>query len=266
MTTSAPPTTSETTWRQRLERIIDSPLFQNTVLVVILINAATIGLQTAFAHDTVAYEVLHLIDMVAVGIFVVEIAMKLVAYGPKRFFSSGWNVFDFLVTVIALIPASGPLSVLRALRVLRVLRVIRFFPQVRRVVDALLHSLPGIAAIAVLMVIVFYVAAVMATVMFGEAFPEWFGDLGKSLYSLFQIMTLESWSMGIVRPVMEESPWAWAFFVPFILISAFVTLNLFIAVIVDTMSTLRDPAADAASADSAEDPALGADRSEPAPN
>jgi len=234
-------TAATTTWRQGLNRFVDSAPFQNTVLAVIVLNAITIGLETAVDHDSSLYGVLHLIDTVAVAIFVVEITLKLVAYGPRRFFSNGWNVFDLLVTAIALIPASGPLSVLRALRVLRVLRVIRFLPQVRRVVDALLHSLPGIAAIAVLMSIIFYVAAVMATVMFGEQFPDWFGDIGKSLYSLFQIMTLESWSMGIVRPVMQEAPWAWAFFIPFILVSAFTTLNLFIAVIVDTMQTLREP-------------------------
>ena len=102
-----------------------------------------------------------------------------------------------------------------------------------------MQAVPGIGAIAGLMGILFYVGAVMATTLFGERFPEWFGSLGKSLYTLFQVMTLESWSMGIVRPVMEAYPNAWLFFVPFILVSAFVMLNLFVAVIVDTMSNLH---------------------------
>lgn len=226
-------------WRKRLERFVGSTSVQGVVLAVIIVNAVTIGLQTAFHQGTPLGDALHVLDSIALSIFVVEIALKLVAYGPKRFFTDGWSVFDFLVVAIALVPSAGPLSVLRALRVLRVLRVIKFMPQVRTVVDALLHSIPGIGAIAILMSLVFYVSSVMATMLFGEAFPEWFGDIGKSLYSLFQIMTLESWSMGIVRPVMEVMPHAWLFFVPFILISAFITLNLFIAVIVDTMQTLR---------------------------
>ena len=125
-------------------------------------------------------------------IFVVEITLKLVAYGPRRFFSNGWNVFDFLVTAIALIPASGhPVGAARPPRAPGTARHSVFACRCAACVDALLHSLPGIAAIAVLMSIIFYVAAVMATVMFGEQFPDWFGDIGKSLYSLFQIMTLE---------------------------------------------------------------------------
>ena len=111
-------------------------------------------------------------------------------------------------------------------------------PQLRRIADAILQAVPGIGAIARLMGILFYVGAVMATTLFGERFPEWFGSLGNSLYTLFQVMTLESWSMGIVRPVMEVYPHAWLFFVPFILVSAFVMLNLFVAVIVDTMANL----------------------------
>ncbi|QPL05166.1 MULTISPECIES: ion transporter [Actinomyces] len=225
-------------WRQRLDDWVHSPAVQNLVMAVILINSVTIGVETAVTHESLAHHVLAVIDRVALAIFVVEIAVKLVAIGPRRFFTRGWNVFDFLVVAVALVPGAGPLSVLRTLRVLRLLRVIKFMPSLRLVVEALLLSLPGISAIAVLMSMVFYVGAVMSTTMFGEAFPDWFGSIGASLYSLFQIMTLESWSMGIVRPVMEVYPWAWAFFVPFILVSAFTMLNLFVAVIVDTMSSV----------------------------
>lgn len=229
---------SASTWRQRLDAWVHSSRIQNVVMAVILINSVTIGVETAVAHETTAHDVLAAIDHVALAVFVVEILLKLVALGPLRFFTRGWNVFDFVVVAIALVPGAGPLSVLRTLRVLRLLRVIKFMPSLRRVVESLLMSMPGISAIAMLMSIIFYVSAVMSTVMFGKAFPDWFGSLGKSLYTLFQIMTLESWSMGIVRPVMASAPWAWAFFVPFILVSAFTMLNLFVAVIVDTMSSL----------------------------
>ena len=113
-------------------------------------------------------------------------------------------------------------------------------PRLRFIVEALLHAVPGISSIAGLMLLLFYVFAVMATGLFGEAFPQWFGSIGASMYTLFQIMTLESWSMGIVRPVMEQYPYAWLFFVPFILIATFTMLNLFIGIIVDTMQTMHE--------------------------
>ena len=144
-------------------------------------------------------------------------------------------MFDFLVVGIALIPSSGPLTVLR---VLRVLRLISMVPRFRFVVESLLRAIPGIVSIAGLLAIMFYVSAVMATGLFGGRFPEWFGSIGESMYSLFQIMTLESWSMGIARPVMDVYPWAWAFFVPFILVATFTMLNLFIAIIVSTMQSM----------------------------
>lgn len=225
-------------WRRHLDTWIHSPKVQNAVMAIILLNAVTIGVETMVSHDSRAHQALSLLDHMALGVFLVEIALKLIAVGPLRFFRSGWNTFDFLVVAVALVPGAGPLSVLRTLRIMRLLRVIKFMPGLRRVVEALLRSLPGISAIALLMGLIFYVAAVMATTMFGPAFPEWFGSIGRSLYSLFQIMTLESWSMGIVRPIMEHNPWAWAFFVPFILVSAFTMLNLFVAVIVDTMGQM----------------------------
>jgi voltage-gated sodium channel len=146
-------------------------------------------------------------------------------------------VFDFLVVGIALVPATGELAVLRALRVLRVLRILTIVPSMRRVVGALLAAIPGLSSIALVLMLTYYVFAVIATNLFAVAYPDWFGDIGRSLYTLFQIMTLESWSMGIARPVMETFPYAWAFFVPFILIATFTMLNLFVAIIVSAMQT-----------------------------
>jgi voltage-gated sodium channel len=149
-------------------------------------------------------------------------------------------VFDFLVVAIALVPAGGQLAVLRALRVLRVLRILTIVPSMRRVVGGLLAAIPGLASIGMVLALVFYVFAVITTNLFGAAFPDWFGTLGRSLYTLFQVMTLESWSMGISRPVMEVFPYAWIFFIPFILIATFTMLNLFIGVIVSAMQTFSD--------------------------
>ena len=141
---------------------------------------------------------------------------------------------------ITLMPANETLSVLRALRVLRVFRLVSTIPRLRRIVAALLHAVPGVGAIIVLLSLVFYVFAVITTKLFGQKFPEWFGSLGESMFTLFQVMTLESWSMGIVRPVMEVYSWAWVLFVAFIVLSSFTVLNLFIAIIIDSMQTLNE--------------------------
>jgi voltage-gated sodium channel len=157
-----------------------------------------------------------------------------VAFGG-RFFRSGWNIFDFVIVGIALAPGAQTFSVLRALRVLRLLRVISVAPRLRRVVEGFITALPGMGSVFLLMAIIFYIGAVMATKLFAASFPDWFGDLGRSAYSLFQIMTLESWSMGIVRPVMEVYPYAWAFFVPFIMVTTFAVVNLLVGLIVNSM-------------------------------
>lgn len=225
--------------RERAGLWIESPRIQGIVVAVIVVNAITLGLETSSGAMSAAGGVIRAVDAICLAIFVVEIAVKLFAHGPA-FFRDPWNVFDFVVVGVALVPASGPFAVLRALRVLRVLRLVSVLPRLRFIVEALLAALPGIGAIGTLLALIFYVAAVMATSLFGASFPEWFGSVGDSLYTLFQVMTLESWSMGIVRPVMEVHPWAWVFFVSFILLSSFTILNLFIAVIVDTMQTLHD--------------------------
>ncbi|TDY00552.1 ion transporter [Thiohalophilus thiocyanatoxydans] len=225
--------------RARAGRWIESSRTQYAIIALIIVNAVILGLETSGTVMAHMGPFLIGADRIILGVFVVEIAVKLFAY-RLRFFSVAWNVFDFVVVAIALIPASGPLAVLRALRVLRVLRLISMVPKLRFIVEALLHAVPGIASIAGLMLLLFYVFAVMATGLFGDSFPEWFGSIGASMYTLFQIMTLESWSMGIVRPVMEQYPHAWLFFVPFILIATFTMLNLFIGIIVDTMQTMHE--------------------------
>ena len=148
------------------------------------------------------------------------------------------------IVATSLVPGAGNISVLRALRVLRVLRVVSAAPRMRRVVEGLVLALPGIGSVFLLMGLLFYIAAVMATNLFGPSFPDWFGTLGRSGYSLFQIMTLESWSMGIVRPVMEVYPLAWLFFVPFILLATFAVMNLLIGLIVNSMQDAHESEAD----------------------
>lgn len=225
--------------QQTLDKFLNQPTVQHTILALIIINAVLLGLETAPAVMLAWGDAISALDKVILSVFVVEIAARLYV---KRwaFFKDPWSVFDFSVVAIALIPASGPFAVLRALRVLRVLRVLTIVPSMRRVVGALLSAIPGLLSIALVLLLVFYVFGVMATHLFGPHFPEWFGHLGRSLYTLFQVMTLESWSMGISRPVMEKVPYAWAFFVIFILLATFTMLNLFIAIIVNAMQTFQE--------------------------
>jgi len=218
----------------RFIKLIESRTFTNAVIAVIVFNAIILGLEAIPAVQVPYAGLLYALDRACLAIFVGELVVKLLAYGP-RFFRGGWNVFDFLIVGISLMPASGGLSVLRALRILRVLRVISVAPSLRRVVEGFVSALPGMGSVFLLMGLIFYIGAVMATKLFGPSFPEWFGHLGLSAYTLFQIMTLESWSMGVVRPVMEVYPYAWAFFVPFIMVTTFAVVNLLVGLIVNSM-------------------------------
>ena len=242
---------STPTLRGRLAAIAEDSRFQRAIIVLIVVNAVTLGLETSPEVMTAAGPVLVALDHAVLAIFVSELAIRIGAYG-RGFFRDPWSLFDFVVVALALAPSTENFSVLRALRVLRVLRLITAVPQMRRVVGGLLSALPGLGAVVAILALMFYVAAVMATQLFGDTFPDWFGTLPKSLYSLFQIMTLESWSMGIVRPVMEVYPYAWAFFVPFILIATFTMLNLFIAVVVNAMQSYHEMEAEHAQTSHAE--------------
>ena len=221
-------------FRARVARFADRPAVQNFILGVILFNAVILGLETSDAAMQRAGPLILLLDEICLGVFVVEIALKLFGRG-LNFFRSGWNIFDFLIVGISLVPGSQSLSVLRALRILRLLRVVSVAPSLRRVVEGLINALPGMGSVFLLMGVIFYIGSVMATKLFGAAFPDWFGTLGRAGYSLFQVMTLESWSMGIVRPVMEVYVYAWMFFIPFIMVTTFAVVNLLVGLIVNSM-------------------------------
>ncbi len=220
--------------RERVGDWIESRPIQNFIIAVIIFNAITLGLETFEVVKQNAGALMLTLERIVLTIFVIEILLKLYAFG-FRFFKNGWNVFDFIIVGIALVPASGPFAILRALRILRILRLLTKIDRLRHIVESLMRAIPSIGWIALLLGMVFYIFAVMGTELFGKSFPETFGHLGRSLFSLFQIMTLESWSMAVARPVMEVYPFAWLYFVSFILITAFTVLNLFIGIIVSTM-------------------------------
>jgi voltage-gated sodium channel len=227
-------TPDTSSFRGRLRAWLETDRVRNAILGIIIFNAITLGLGTSDRVEASFGNALYVIDRTVLAIFVFELLLKFFAYGLS-FFRNAWNIFDLFVVGVGLMPQTDSLSALRGLRVIRAMRLLSVVPQMRAVVQALLDALPGMGAVIVMLSIVYYVFAVMATIMYGDDFPDWFGTLGLSAYSLFQIMTLESWSMGIVRPVMNENPMAWAFFVPFIVITAFSVLNLFIGLLVNTM-------------------------------
>jgi voltage-gated sodium channel len=227
---------AKTGWQQKVEDFVDNTIIQHAIVVLIILNAALLGLETS--QDVMhAYGAeLVLLDHFILGIFILELVLLIIARGTD-FFKDPWSVFDFIVIAIALVPATESLSVLRALRVLRVLRLINKVESMRKVVGGLLSCLPSLASVVSLILIIFYVSAVIATNLFGQEFPDLFGGMGNTAFTLFQVMTLESWSDGIARPVMEKFPYAWIFFIFFILIATFVIVNLFIAVIVDSLTS-----------------------------
>lgn len=221
------------TWRERLRSRVDSALFQRFIIAVIVVNAVTLGLETSDRIVSQFGGLLHEVDRIALAIFVVELVLRITAHG-WRFFRDPWNVFDFIIVGIAVVPASGAFSVLRTLRILRVLRLVALVPSMRGVVEALLSAVPGMASIAALLGLMIYVAAVMATQLFGDGVPDRFGDLGTSLFTLFQVMTTDDWA-NVARAAMAVQPLAWIFFVVYMLLSTFAVLNLFIAVVVRAM-------------------------------
>ncbi len=219
----------------RLADVAESARVQKFIAALIVINAVTLGLETSDTAMALAGPVLDVLDRAILAVFVLELLAKMLGR-RLAFFRSGWNIFDLLVVGVAIIPAAGALSVLRALRILRVLRMISVVPQMRAVVESLIFALPGLGSIMGVLLLLFYVSAVLATKLFSEGAPDLFGTMGASLFTLFQIMTLEGWA-DIVRDMETKYPWAWMFFVPYILVTTFTMLNLFIAVIVNAMQS-----------------------------
>ena len=227
--------------RAKVIDFIESKGFVAFIMWVIILNAITLGLETDEGIMAKYAHILHIVDKVFLGIFIVEVVGKLIAY-RLPFFKVGWNVFDFIVVAISLIPSSGPFVVIRAFRVLRVLRIMSVVPQMRNVITALLDAIPGMTSIAMVLMVVFYVSAVLATQIFGAdpapEMKELFGTIPSSMYSLFQVMTLEGWADSIANPTLKHFPWALAFFIPFIVLTSFAVLNLFIGIIVDAMQNI----------------------------
>lgn len=225
--------------RDRIKNLMESRLIQRVIVSLIIVNSLLIGLETSPEYMEAFGYYIDQIDRIILFVFVVEIVLKLYGSGVV-FFKDGWNIFDTAIILISITPSIGAsFAVLRALRILRTLRLLKNIPKLKIIIESLLHSIPSIGWIGVLLVIVFYIFAVIGNNLFGTESPEHFGSLLGSLFTLFQIMTLESWASGIARPIIDSSPVASIYFVVFILLATYTTLNIFIAIVVNTMNELH---------------------------
>lgn len=224
--------------RKKLANFLDSDRFQQFIVYLIILNSILIGLETSPTYMDKFGHIIDQVDLIILGIFIIEIALKIYAF-RLQFFKSAWNIFDASVILISILPAAGSFAVFRALRILRTLRLLKNIPKLRIIIESLLLAVPSIGWIMVLLIIIFYIFAVIGTNLFGIDYPEYFGTLGESFYTLFQIMTLESWSSAIARPITDGAPFSALYFVIFILIATYTTLNIFIAIVVNTMNELH---------------------------
>jgi len=222
----------------KIKSIVESGFFTKFITYLIVLNGITMGLETSKEFMASFGVYTSLFNQFVIVIFTIEIILRIYVHRIS-FFKDSWSIFDFTIVAISLIPLNSGFEILRILRVLRLFRLITVVPQMRKIVAALISVIPGMLSVIALMSLFFYIFAIMSTQLFSETFPQWFGTLGESFYTLFQIMTLESWSMGIVRPLMEVHPYAWVFFVPFIFVVTFVMINLVVAIIVDAMAILN---------------------------
>ncbi|MDZ5711898.1 ion transporter [Jeotgalibacillus haloalkalitolerans] len=223
--------------KSQLALIAEHRTFNAVIIGLILLNAVLIGLETYPSIYSNYSDLFIGADRILLWLFTIEILIRLVAAPSiKQFFKQPWNVFDFVIVLSGhLITGGHYVTVLRILRVLRVLRTISVIPSLRKMVNALLMTIPSMGTILLLLGIFFYIYGVIGTMLYSAIAPEYFGSLHSSLLTLFQVVTLESWASGVMRPILKEDPTSWWYFVTFVLIGTFVIFNLFVGVIVNNV-------------------------------
>lgn len=229
------------TLTERCQRIVEAPLFNQVIIGMILLNGIAVGLETSSWVVERFGALLRATNQLVLGAFILEALVKIAAHGvrPWRYFTNGWNCFDFTIIVLSLIPAAGPLATLaRLVRVLRVLRLVSAFPELRTLVDTLLRSLPSMFHIALLMGIIFYIYGVAGYFLFHDVDPTHWRNLPIALLSLFRIVTFEDWT-DIMYTAMDAMPWAWVYFISFVVMGAFVMINLFIGVVLNNLEEAK---------------------------
>lgn len=223
--------------KEKISKLVNHKYFTWVILTLIMFNAIIVGIETYPGIYESNKNLFLYLDIILLWIFTIEIALRMIAEKKfVNFFKSSWNWFDFLIVAAGHIFVGAHfVTVLRILRVLRVFRAISVVPSLRKLVDALLLTIPALGNILLLMSIIFYIFAVTGTMLFAEVAPEYFGSLQLSLLTLFQVVTLESWASGVMWPIFHQLPWSWVYFVSFVLVGTFVIFNLFIGVIVSNV-------------------------------
>jgi voltage-gated sodium channel len=222
-------------------RIADSQRFQTFIFGVIVLNAITLGLGT-YDFGSGVDSALTVLDEVFLGIFVVELAIRIAAFGrrPQDFFKQGWNVFDFVVIALAFAPGVREnVTLLRLARLLRVVRLVSVMPDLRVLLRAMARSLPPITSLFLLTILLMYIYGMVGWILFHEEDPEQWGNIGQSLLSLFQILTLENWPEYLERG-QEIYPASWIYFVSYVLIASFLVINILIAILINSMEEVHD--------------------------
>lgn len=226
-----------TSWQRSNRKLVTAPMFERSIICLILLNALILGLETdalLVASYGDWFELGH--DLILAA-FIIEALLKISAVAPrfKLYFGDSWNLFDFSVIVLSLLPATGELAMIaRLARLLRVLRLISALPELRLIVTTLLRSIPSMGNIMLLMSIIFYIYAIAGFHLFHLNDPQHWGTLGLSLLTLFRIVTLEDWT-DVMYTAMEVQPWAWVYFVSFVIMGTFIIINLFIAVVLNNL-------------------------------
>lgn len=222
-----------------LQNVLHWKYTQRIITFVILLNAAVLGLLTNKGLSAEETLLLEIIDKCCLLVFVVELIAKLLAY-RRNFWSDGWNIFDFVVVVSSIIFISSNVSVIRAFRIFRLLKALAEFPELQVLVSAMLKAIPSMTWALLLLFIIFYIFAVFGSTLYGDAFPELFGDIGDSIFTLFQVMTFESWATAVARPIMEVHPYAWVFFLVFILLTSITLLNVMVGIVVEAVAQISE--------------------------
>ena len=220
-------------WQRSVRRLVDSDAFQNTIVAVIIVNAITIGVQT-YPIPGWLNTLVEWADRVFLGVFVVELALRFAADGfrPTRFFRSGWNIFDFLVVAVAFIP--GVSSNGTVLRLLRVTRLIKMMPDISVLFDGMRRAAGPAFSLVALTVLLCYLYAIVGVVLFGERAPQYFGNVGEGLLTLFTLLTLEGWNT-VMYDLREISAAAIPFSLSFILIGTYIVINLVVGVVITSL-------------------------------
>jgi voltage-gated sodium channel len=228
--------------RNALARLVESPTFTTVVVVTIAVNAAVLGLQTYQEIDERWGDVLFVLNGVCLGIFIVELLIRMASYWPRplAFFRNGWNVFDFVVILAVFVPGIRQNStLLRLLRLLRVVRIVRVLPDLRVLLLGVWRSVPPLASIGAVTAMILFVYGMVGWIWFGDELPDQWGNIGRAMLTLFVMLTLEDFPV-YMADAMEFEPWAWVYFVSFILVAAFIVLNVLIGVVLNSMEEARE--------------------------